>query len=103
MNPFAKYIDCLNCENELINLSELTFKTPDEVVCDYCGQRYPGLISKVKKTKVYITFIFALLAIFVWALAYTLAGFTGALFALFPLFIVYLFVLGVSIKKAVKI
>jgi len=103
MNPFAKYIDCLNCENELINLSDLTFKTPDEVVCDFCGQQYPGISKKVKRTKVFINFIFTLLAILFWAAGYTFGGFTGALFALFPLFIVYLFALGVSIKKAVKI
>lgn len=103
MNPFAKYFDCLNCENELINLSELTFRTPDEVVCDFCGQKYPGLSSKVKRTKVFITFIFILLALIIWALAYTVSGFTGALFALFPLFIIYLFILGLSIRKSIKL
>ncbi len=103
MNPFAKYIDCLNCENELINLSELTLRTPSEVVCDFCGQRYPGLSAKVKKTKVLINFVFIILAVIIWASAYTISGFTGALFALFPLFIIYLFVLGLSIKKSIKL
>jgi hypothetical protein len=103
MNPFAKYVDCLNCGNELINISELTFRTPREVVCDFCGQKYPGLSAKVKRTKVYINFLFSILAIIVWAFAITISGFTGALFALFPLFIIYLFVLGLSIKKSIKL
>ncbi|TVQ17875.1 MAG: hypothetical protein EA361_01945 [Bacteroidetes bacterium] len=103
MNPFAKYIDCLNCGNELINLSELTFRTPDEVVCDFCGQKFPGLSAKVKRTKVFVNFVFIILAVIIWASAYTISGFTGALFALFPLFIIYLFILGLSIKKSLKL
>ncbi|MBW6478771.1 MAG: hypothetical protein K0B37_05025 [Bacteroidales bacterium] len=103
MNPFAKYVDCLNCGNELINISELTFQTPKEVVCDFCGQKYPGLTAKVKRTKVFINFLFIILAVIIWAAAKTIGGFTGALFALFPLFIIYLFVLALSIKKSIKL
>lgn len=102
MNPFSKYIDCINCGNELINLSELTFRTPQVIECDYCGMEYPGLSAKVKRKKAFIGFIFVILAIILWAAAYTFSGFMGALFSLFPLFIIYLFVLGTEIKRSIK-
>lgn len=99
MNPFARYADCLNCGNELISIHELTFRTPRKVVCDYCGQAYPGLASKVRKTKVTVNLVFAALALLVWSIAQSFSGFTGALFALFPLFIIYVFTLAAMIGK----
>jgi hypothetical protein len=102
LNPFSKYIDCINCGNELTNISELAFRTPDEIECDFCGQEYPKLSLRIKKVKSIITTLFAALAVLVMVIAWQSTGFSAGLFALFPLFILYYFVLGWAIKRAIK-
>lgn len=102
MNPFSKYIDCINCGNELTHVSELTFRTPSVITCDYCGQQYKGLSRRIRKTKRSVTVIFILLAVLLAGTAWLATGITAALFALFPLFVVYLFVLGTVIRKSLK-
>lgn len=102
LNPFAKYIDCINCGNELSDLSSLTFRTPDKIQCDFCGQEYPGLRSKIIKTKTMVNFIFTLVAVFIWALTMSIAGFTSALFAIMALLVAYYFALGAAIKRTIR-
>lgn len=102
MNPFSKYIDCINCGNELTHISELTFRLPREIVCDYCGQHYKGLTQKIRRTKTIVTAVFIILALVITGLALSRGGVSTALFALFPLFIVYLFALGYAVGKSVK-
>jgi transcription elongation factor Elf1 len=38
MTPFSKYVNCLNCGNELTHLSKLAFNAPSMIECDFCGQ-----------------------------------------------------------------
>lgn len=102
MNPFSKYIDCINCGNELIHVSELTLRTPSHIICHYCGQRYDGLSRRIKKNKQIVTLIFILLTLILAGATWSVAGITPALFILFPLFILYLYVLGVVLRKSVK-
>ena len=102
MNPYSVYIDCINCGNELSNISELTFRTPDVVVCDFCGQRYTGLAQRIKRRKRTAGLIFLLIAILIFWQGLLLAGFTTALFSLFPVLIIYYFTLGHLVKQIVK-
>ncbi|TVQ10300.1 MAG: hypothetical protein EA361_14215 [Bacteroidetes bacterium] len=102
MNPFSKYIDCINCGNELTHVSELTFRMPREIVCDYCGQQYNGLQKKINRIKMLVSAVFIFMALVVSWLAFSRAGVSTALFALFPVFIVYLFVLGYAVRKSVR-
>ncbi len=102
MNPFSKYIDCINCGNELTNLSELALRTPDELECDFCGQEYPGLAARVKRLKTNLTVVYILIALLIFWLAFTRAGFTAGLFAMFPVFILFIYTLGYTIQKMVK-
>lgn len=101
MNPYAKYIDCINCGNELTNISSLTYHTPQEVACDFCGQVYNGLAQKVKKVKALISIVFLVLGVLLFLLTTSLGGFISGLFALFPLLIIYVFVLGYGVKKTI--
>ena len=102
MNPFSKYIDCINCGNELTHVSELTFRMPAEIICDYCGQQYNGLAGKINRIKTLVTAVFVIIAMMVTTLAWYSAGLSTALFALFPVFIIYLFVLGYAVRKSVR-
>ncbi len=101
LNPFSKYIDCINCGNELASVNELTFRTPEAIQCDFCGQKYPGLSKKIRAKKITISLLFVLLALIVVVLSWQMAGFTTVLFSLFPLFIVYIFTLGLMVRKTV--
>jgi hypothetical protein len=102
LNPFSKYIECLNCGNELTNVSELSFNTPSIIQCDFCGQKYHRLTQTVKKVKIGVTILFVVLAMILGIGAWQMAGFSAALFALFPLMILYYFVLGFAVKKSIR-
>ncbi len=102
LNPFAKYIDCINCGNELSDLSSLTFRTPHKIQCDFCGQEYPGLRSKIKKTRTLVNLLFVFVAVLVYGMTMAIAGFTSSLFALMALFVIYIFTLGAAIKRAIR-
>ncbi len=101
-NPFSTYIDCINCGNELTNVSELSFRTPEKIQCDFCGQTYPGLSRKVKRTKTAVTLIFAILGLLIFWWFMTSSGISSGLFALFPLLIIYYFTLGFAVRGIVR-
>jgi DNA-directed RNA polymerase subunit RPC12/RpoP len=102
LNPFSKYIDCINCGNELASINELTFHTPKVIRCDFCGQKYSGLSQRISRTKVAVSLVFLILTLVIISSAWQMAGFTSGLFALFPLFIIYIFTLGAMVRKTIR-
>ncbi|MFW6351399.1 MAG: hypothetical protein ACOC2E_03345 [Bacteroidota bacterium] len=102
MAVFSHYIHCINCGNELTNTSELITNLPEEIECDFCGQKYPGLTKKIRTRKISITTLFILISAIIFIFTTLRAGFMSALFLLFPVFIIYLVVLEASVKKIVK-
>ncbi len=103
LNPYAKYVDCINCGNELTNINDLTYHTPDLVECDFCGQKYPGLSQKIKKAKVFTSLFYIILAIlllyYTWTLTHSIIS---GLFAFLALLVLYYFSLGLAIKNVVR-
>jgi len=102
MNPFSKYIDCINCGNELIDVSSLSFQTPEMVTCDYCGQQYPGLSRKIKTIKRTITILFVIIALFVSTMAWKTSGALPAFLSILPMVVLYYFALGVAVRKSIR-
>jgi hypothetical protein len=102
MNPFSDYIDCINCGNELTPLSKLIMGSPETIECDLCGQKYPGLAAKIRRAKNITTTAFVFLAIPVFWITFTRTGILTSLFAVFPLYIIYWFVLGFIIKRIAR-
>ncbi len=102
MPVFSHYIHCINCGNELTNTSELITNLPEEIECDFCGQKYPGLTKKIRRRKTLITTLFFIIAAVFFIFTSIRASFMSALFLLFPVFIIYLVVLEASVKKIVK-
>ncbi len=103
MAVFSHYIHCINCGNELTNTSELITNLPEEIECDFCGQKYPGLTKKIRKRKIHITTLFIFVSAIIFIFTTFRAGFISALFLLFPVFIIYMVVLEASVKKIVKL
>jgi hypothetical protein len=101
MTPFSKYVNCLNCGNELTHLSKLAFNAPSMIECDFCGQKYPGLSKKIKRIKWITGLIFIFPTAVIFLSLFFRIGATSALFAMFPLFIIYLYVLAFVIKKSI--
>jgi hypothetical protein len=99
MSLFSRHINCLNCENELTHLSKLVFHTPETITCDFCGQDYPGLARKIRYAKWVVGIAFLIPALVLFWILLTYAGVITALFALFPVFIIYLYILAFTIKK----
>jgi hypothetical protein len=103
LNPYAKYIECINCGHDLTNINDLAFHTPDLVECDFCGQKYPGLSQKVKRTKLTLSLASIILAIllisYTWVQTHSIIS---GLFALMAFLVLYYYSLGVAIKKAIK-
>jgi hypothetical protein len=102
VNPFSKYIDCINCGNELSNINDLTFRTPDIIRCDFCGQKYAGLGRKIKYTKILITVIFVALATTLLLYSWLKLNRGAGLFSLLPLLLLYYFALGYAVKSLFK-
>lgn len=103
LNPYAKYIECINCGNDLTNINDLAFHTPDLVECDFCGQKYPGLSQKVKRTKFIVSLVYIIFAILLLAYIWTQThSMISGLFALLALLILYYFSLGLAIKKVIS-
>jgi DNA-directed RNA polymerase subunit RPC12/RpoP len=99
LNPFSKYIDCINCGNELSSINELTFRTPDMIRCDFCGQKYPGMRRKIRYTKTAVTLAFIAVALFLAIFSWINLGVGIGLFSLLPLLLIYYFALGYAVKK----
>ena len=102
MTPFSKYINCLNCNNELTHLSNLVFSTPDKITCDFCGQEYPGLSQNIKKAKFITGMMFLIPSALIFIILFDIVGIYGSLFTMFPIFIIYLYTLALVIKKKIK-